>query len=257
MAAWLLQIVRPWVRVMVLLSALGLTACIQYDLDLQFDSQTHGQVVQRLQWQGGESVAQLQAWQQPLRERVKAVGGKVRSPQPGTLEVILPFYSGPDLVQRFNQFLSAETAQPPLTLPTGEAIQGHLDLLQGNWIVAIHNTLTLSLDLRGVPDGASLPTPGLQRVQWFTGDLTLTTPWGLKAVQTAPSPGGNEFGHSTNHWSLVPGQVNTLTARFWVPSPIGIGAIAISLLGAIGYLLKYRLHVGDRLILQDVKREGR
>jgi hypothetical protein len=145
----------------------------------------------------------------------------------------------------------------PLTLPTGESIQGHLDLLQGNWIVAIHNTLTLSLDLRGVPDGSSLPTTGLQRVQWFTGNLTLTTPWGLQAVHTAPSPGGNEFGHSANHWSLVPGQVNTLTVRFWVPSPIGIGAIAIALLGAIGYLLKYRLHVGDRLILQDVKREGR
>jgi hypothetical protein len=82
MAAWLLQIVRPWVRVMVLLSALGLTACIQYDLDLQFDSQTHGQVVQRLQWQGGESVAQLQAWQQPLRERVKAVGARCDRPSP-------------------------------------------------------------------------------------------------------------------------------------------------------------------------------
>lgn len=252
MVAWVFQRLRPVIWVLTWVLALGLTGCIQYDLDLQFDSQTHGQVVQRLQWQGGAAAEQLQQWQRPLRARMQAVGGQLRSPQPDTLELVLPFYGGPDLVQRFNQFLGSDLDLPPLTLPTGEPIQGHLDLTQGNWIVVIHNTLSLSLDLRGVPDGSNLPTPRLQAVQWFTGGLTLTTPWGVQAVATDLGTAGDNLG-SGNRWSLVPGQVNHLTVQFWVPSPIGIGAIAITVLMAMGYLIKYRFPVGQRVKLQAIE----
>jgi hypothetical protein len=40
-------------------------------------------------------------------------------------------------------------------------------------------------------------------------------------------------------WSLVVGTVNQIEADFWVPSPIGIGAVAIALLVLLGYGIRY------------------
>jgi hypothetical protein len=42
-------------------------------------------------------------------------------------------------------------------------------------------------------------------------------------------------------WKLQPGKQNHLEAIFWIPSPIGIGAVAIAILVGIGFWLKYQL----------------
>ncbi|WP_162160878.1 DUF3153 domain-containing protein [Leptolyngbya sp. PCC 6406] len=249
-----MQVTR-WLRLLVVLGTLLLTGCIQYDLDLKFDSQTHGQVVQRLHWVGGAATAPelRQDWQQALAARSRQVGGRLRSPSPDTLEIIVPFNNGGDLAHRFNQFFGSEGTGTPLTLPSGEPVSAHIDLTQGNWIVAIYTHLTLSLDLRAVPDGATLPASRLQSVRWLTGQVSFTTPWGLRWAQTsqgteaetegtekiAETNGGNQPPES-NPWPLIPGQINTYEAGFWVPSPIGIGAIAIALFVTMGYGFKYR-----------------
>ena len=43
----------------------------------------------------------------------------------------------------------------------------------------------------------------------------------------------------SRHWQLQPGEVNILDTRFWIPSPIGIGAAVIVLLCAVGYGVRY------------------
>ena len=41
-------------------------------------------------------------------------------------------------------------------------------------------------------------------------------------------------------WQLKPGELNHLDAIFWLPNPLGIGAILIILISCGGYYLKYR-----------------
>lgn len=237
-------------RVLLVGGMVLLTGCIQYDLDLQFDSQTHGQIVQRLHWSNGGAVsaAQLQAWQSPLGDRVRQVGGQLRQVDPLTLEVTVPFHNGADFVDRFNRFFGGDAAHTPLTLPTGDPLAATATLSQGNWGVALFNRLSLRVDLRALPDGEALPGARLQSVQWWTGAIALTTPWGLRAVTASPtalpgSPPAPRDGTNAR-WALVPGQVNYLEVTFWLPSPIGIGLLGIGVLVAIGYGLRYRLGIG-------------
>ena len=219
----------------IILMAGLLTGCFQYDLALHFDHPHHGQVVQRLHWSGTSALGPGTSpdWQRQLGERVRQVGGQVRSPAPDTLEITLPFTNGRDLVHRFNQFFGSEAPGTPLTLPGGAPLTAHLDLHQGNWLLAVYTQLTLEVDLRALPDGSALGAPRLQAVQWFTGQVTLETPWGWRSP-TLPDQGAEV------PWPLAPGQLNTVEASFWLPSPIGIGAGIIALLVMGGYGLKYR-----------------
>ncbi|MEL6383834.1 MAG: DUF3153 domain-containing protein [Cyanobacteria bacterium J06626_18] len=226
-----------WIKVclrgIVLLGALLLVGCLQYDLDVQFDSQTHGQFLQQMHWRGGAiaSEAKLSPWLQFLTERTEAVGGKLKLLPDNGLEVTVPFNNGRDLEARFNQFFNPSEADIPFTLPSGEPIQAELALQQGNWVVAINNHIYLCIDLTAIPDLKETGLPLLQTAQLLEGKITLTTPWGVTAsLPEIPSAGT---------WSLTAGEVNQFEADFWVPSPIGIGAIAIGMLVAIGYGVKY------------------
>ncbi len=225
--------IKACLRGIVLLGTLLLVGCLQYDLDIQFDSQTHGQLVQQLHWRGGAiaSDAELTPWLKLLTERTEAVGGKRQFLRDNGLEITVPFNNGHDLERRFNQFFNPPEADIPFTLPSGEPVQAELSLQQGNWLVAIDNHIHIRLDLTAVPDLKDTGLPLLQTTQLLEGQIALTTPWGVtSATPDMPSP---------DTWSLSAGEVNQFDADFWVPSPIGIGALMIGLAVAIGYGVKY------------------
>jgi len=222
-----------WGRWTIVLGALLLTGCLQYDLDLQFDSQTHGQIVQQISWRNG-AIAQnatLQPWLQLLTERAAAVGGQVRLRDEEGFILTIPFNNGRELQTQFNQFFHPSETELPLTLPDGEPIRAELSLQQGNWLLAIRNHLSLQIDLTAVPIVTAPSLPLLQGAQLLTGTVSLSTPWGV----SAPASGSP----AVDHWSLVAGEVTQIDADFWIPSPIGIGALAIALLVLVGYGLKY------------------
>ncbi|MGD1859250.1 MAG: DUF3153 domain-containing protein [Leptolyngbyaceae cyanobacterium] len=224
-------------RIGLILSVLLLTGCLQYDLDIQFDSQTHGQFVQQIHWRGGE-VANNPAWSEwvdVLRKRASSVDGSTHFLDDQTLEVVVPFNNGAELEAKFNQFFNGAKSAAPLTLPGGEPVVAHLSLRQGNWFGVISNHADLRFDLTAVPDLAETGVPLLQSQQLLTGRVTVTAPW-------VRSPTGDLS--TTRTWNLVPGELNGLAADFWVPSPIGMGAAAIALLVLIGYALKYWLSTG-------------
>jgi hypothetical protein len=233
-------------RAMVLLTLVLLTGCFQYDLDIQFDSQTHGQIVQHLHWATPSTLPpeQLQTWRERWVSQIQSVGGQVQWTNATTVTVTVPFNNGVDLEQRFNQLFD----HPPgsgLGLPSGENVTANLKLTQGNWIFAIHNHLRLSLDLSAIPTGKMLGAPVLQGVELLSGYVKLTTPWGLNRLGAGAD---GLLAHSllpereqTHQWQLRPGIVNQVEADFWVPSPIGIGAAAIALFVALGYGLRDRL----------------
>ena len=99
----------------------------------------------------------------------------------------------------------------------------------------IFNHVDIQFDLTGVPDLTATRLPLLQQQQLLIGNVQLQAPW-------VRLPTGELT--ASEQWSLVPGELNTLAADFWVPSYIGIGAAAIALLVLIGYGLKYWLRIG-------------
>lgn len=225
-------------RLGLILCVLLLTGCLQYDLDIQFDSQTHGQLVQQIRWRGGEVTANpdWSEWVTALSDRTSLVGGSTRFLDDQILELTIPFNNGQELEAKFNQFFDPAATNRPLTLFGGEPLSAQLSLQQNNWFGVIFNHADIHFDLTAVPDLAETGVPLFQDQQLLTGQVRVTAPW-------VRSPASELVSAKT--WALVPGEVNDITANFWVPSPIGIGAAAIALFVLIGYALKYWLRFGE------------
>lgn len=206
---------------------MGLSSCVDYQLGIQFDSQTHGVLVQTLHLDEGFVALNNEArqqWLQVFIKEAKLFSGKVTVLEDGSLQVGVDFNNGADLVQKFNRLFAAEGLMAQV--PGAPPLLAHLELTQQNWGVALLNHLHAEIDLRALNADKAVGEGGaLDR--WRTLNLNFQ----IDALAT-----------ETDHWSLQPGQINTIDTTFWIPSPIGIGALVITLLCAGGYGLRYRLN---------------
>ncbi|MBT9316852.1 DUF3153 domain-containing protein [Leptothoe spongobia] len=205
--------------------ALCLSGCVDYQLGIQFDSQTHGVLVQTLHLD--ERFVALnsevrQQWLQVFIEEAKTFSGKVNTLDDGTLQVRIDFNNGADLVKKFNQLFSEDGLMTQV--PGAPPLLAHLELTQKNWGVALLNQLHADIDLSALKADTAVGDGGaLDR--WRTLDLSFQ-------IGSMGEP---------NRWPLKPGQVNTIDTTFWVPSSIGIGAGVITLLCAGGYGVRHGL----------------
>ncbi len=101
----------------------------------------------------------------------------------------------------------------------------------------------VALDLRSLSllssNGSLLVSPG----GLLELDFSLNTPWGAQSMETVAGaivPESYQEGKQLV-WKLKPGEINYLEAVFWIPSPVGIGAVIIALFVAAGISLKYQL----------------
>ncbi len=205
--------------------SLGLTGCVDYQLGIQFDNQTHGVLIQTLhlddQFVALNSDARQQ-WLQIFIEEAKAFSGKATSLDDGSLQVRIDFYNGADLVEKFNQLFAKDGLMTQV--PGAPPLLAHLDLTQQNWGVALLNHLHADIDLSALKADSAIGDGGaLDR--WRTLNLSFQI---------------GSIGES-NQWPLKPGQVNTIDTTFWIPSPIGIGAVIIAVLCAGGYGVRWAL----------------
>jgi len=231
---WRLTVVQLAVKRLVLIAlALCLTGCVDYDLGIRFDSQTHGALTQTLHL--SERVAQLNptSAQQWLRQFEQQTRGKVQRLDGNTVKVTVPFYNGTDLSNTFNALFDTDSNPTLSQLPGSPQLPAHLDLRQKNWLFALRNQISLDIDLTSLTE-----LRAQARDSWRVLNLAfhLVTPWGVQSAV------GDTLmrGHETT-WILKLGQVNHIEAIFWVPSPIGLGAGAITLVVIAGYLVKYGL----------------
>ncbi|MEO1349914.1 MAG: DUF3153 domain-containing protein [Cyanobacteria bacterium J06635_15] len=227
-----------------------LSGCIQYDVGIQFDSQTHGQLTQTIHLNDrviALNPIEAQQWLTQLGETAQSLGGSITQPDDQTLTLAIPFNNGEQLVETFNRFFEQTPLSPFIpAIDTGALPQpkSTLILQQRNRLLAIQNHLIYDLDLRDVVQPAIGDRGILSQLEALTLDFRLTTPWGIQSVAQPqgfqntstlfPTLQGN-----TARWSLIPGSLNHIDVVFWVPSPIGLGALAIILLVAVGYGVKY------------------
>jgi Protein of unknown function (DUF3153) len=233
------------------------TGCVKYDVGVNFDSQTRGEIVQHIKLSdkltsfSSETVGE---WLKSVERRVRSLDGKTKRLSPQEVLVKIPFNNGTELESKFNQFYNpiAQIPNNPKNSKTREAspletdlpkFESHLKVKQNNLFFVLRNRLTLELDLRSLSllssNGSLLLSPG----ELLELDFSLNTPWGAKSIETATGaivPESFQAGKQLL-WKLKPGEINYLEAVFWIPSPVGIGALMIALFVAAGISLKYQL----------------
>jgi len=227
------------------------TGCVQYNVGVNFESQTRGEIVQhiklgeRLTSFSGETVAE---WLKSVERRVRLLDGKTKLLSPTEVLVRIPFNNGAELQDKFNQFYNpiAQTAKSRVASPLETDLpkfESHLNVKQNNLLLVLRNRLSLELDLRSLSllssNGSLLLSPG----GLLELDFSLNTPWGAKSIETVAGalvPESSQQGKQLV-WKLKPGEVNYLEAIFWIPSPVGIGALIIALFVAAGIALKYQI----------------
>lgn len=225
-----------------LLLSLFLSGCVRYDVGVRFDSPHRGvftqhiQLEERLQQFSGTTVQQ---WLKLIEQRSQQLGGRIDRLPDNDLLVTIPFTSSGDLEKKFNQFLSpleqgssVSTALPPIV--------SRFTLATSNLLLVERNHLRYELDLRSLGVRSSSGSLLLSPTALIDLEFRLQTPWGAKSLPTANSeaPTTDPSG-KTLVWQLMPGELNQLDVVFWLPSPLGIGALAIVLFVVVGRFLKY------------------
>lgn len=230
-----------------LLAALLLSGCVNYDVGVNFKSQHRGEIVQHIKL--GEQLTSFssspaQEWLDSIERRARQLGGQTKRLSHEEIVVKIPFYTGAEFESKFNEFFNPGVKKGNKTsagvdLPK---LNSKASLTQGNFLFFVRNKLSYDLDLRSLgvlsSNGNVIVSPG----SLFDLEFSLQTPWGAKSVEksaNAIAPVVSEQGHKLV-WTIQPGELNHLEAVFWLPSPIGIGTLVIALFVVVGFFLKYQ-----------------
>jgi hypothetical protein len=240
-----------------LLAALLLSGCVKYDLGVNFQSQHRGELVQHIKL--GEqltnfSSSQAQDWLKSVEQRARQLQGKIKRLSDQELIVTIPFSTGSELESKFNKFFNPSVKKGAQFVPSEEldlpSLNSKLSLTQSNLLLFVRNQLSYNLDLRSLgvisSNGSVIVSPS----SLFDLEFSLQTPWGARSVENvtdAIKPTISDNGHRLV-WILKPGQINHLEAVFWLPSPLGFGALIISLLVVVGFYLKYNRLPGSEAV---------
>ncbi|MCC5634780.1 DUF3153 domain-containing protein [Nostoc sp. CHAB 5844] len=232
---------------LVVLTSLLLSGCVKYDVGVNFNHSNSGELVQHIKL--GERLTSFSgdyvyAWLDSIENRARKLEGKAQRVSQEEIIVTIPFTNGQELQTKFNEFFSSHNTQK-VEATTSETdselpkIESNLLLFQNNFLLLVKNRLIYDLDLRSL---ALIANKG--NVLADTGaildlEFSLKTPWGAKNIQLTenavePEKQGNQL-----LWRLQTGELNHIEVVFWLPSPIGIGALLIILFVWGGLYLRY------------------
>jgi Protein of unknown function (DUF3153) len=240
---------------LVLLTSLLLTGCVKYDVGLNFDNSNSGEFVQhiklgeRLTSFSGDSVYE---WLNSIERRARQLEGKTQRVSQEEIIVTIPFSSGRELQEKFNEFFNSRTNQSSEAVQNKSGselpkIESNVLLEQNYFLLLVRNRLIYDLDLRSLALIASKGNVLANAGSILDLEFSLKTPWGAKNIQLTetaiePEKNGNQL-----VWRLQPGQLNHIEAVFWLPSPLGIGALLISLFVWGGLYLRYNFMPDPRI----------
>lgn len=250
-------LIHQRLAVIVVVMAMLLSGCVEYDVGVNFDNSNRGEFVQHIRL--GEKLTSFSGdsvyeWLNSIERRTRQMEGKTRRISKEELIATVPFNSGNELQTKFNQFfqpdsaVKAEKSESDEDLPK---IESNLLILQNNFILLIRNRLIYDLDLRSLAlisnNGNTLANTGAI----LDLDFSLKTPWGGKNLlisdnAIAPQKNGKQL-----VWHLNPGELNHVEVIFWLPNSLGIGSLLIILFIGAGYYLRYNYlrnpHIQDTL----------
>jgi len=240
------RVVRFLLPVVLCLATL-LTGCVDYDVGVNFATPYQGEITQHIKV--SETLTSLapsatRKWLNSVEKRSRELKGNVKKLNSEELLLTIPFGSGKELAQKFNQLFQTSIV-PNATIPQGKVdliqLNSQVALSQSNLIFVERNSIDLAIDLRALAvltkqDKITIATDSLADLEF-----QLNTPWVAYSVSDSDylQPRKDTLKKGLV-WQLHPGEINQIKAVFWLPSPIGIGTGLIILLMLLGFLLKYR-----------------
>lgn len=230
-------------RLFLLLLPLFLTGCVNYEVGINIAGLHQGKIVQHIQL--GEqltsfSQADVENWLGSLQKRAKQLGGKTQRLSAQEVELSIPFANAEQLESKFNRFFNPNRqSQPPSELVQ---LDSQLRVKQNNFLLFQRTNLALNIDLTALGTIQSKNSQIIGANSLLDLKFHLNTPWGMQII--APDPKTNsslvkQTGQETI-WYLQPGQNNQMEVVFWLPEPLGFGAIAILVMVYIGLSIKTR-----------------
>jgi hypothetical protein len=228
-----------------------LTGCVDYQVGINFATPYSGEITQQIkvsQQLSSLAPKDTQKWLNSLEKRSRKLDGRVRKLNPQELLLTIPFGNGAELAEKFNQLFQTNIV-PNATIPKEKAelikLNSQVSIKQSNLVFVERNSLDLAIDLRALKVLTQQDKILIDPDSVADLKFQLTTPWIARSISNANNlqPANNPLQKGLV-WQLHPGEINHIQAVFWLPSPIGIGAAAIVLLGILGYLIKYRRFPG-------------
>ncbi|EKQ66975.1 Protein of unknown function (DUF3153) [Leptolyngbyaceae cyanobacterium JSC-12] len=246
LSAWIEFLAHAALRMRVLilvgLLAIGLMGCVESDVNLRFESPNRGEIIQHIQLSDrfkALNVGSIEQWIKTIERRAAIVGGQVQRTTNEGLLVKIPFTSSAELEQKFNQFFGSVFSQEqPLDGVSLPAIASRLTVKHGNFLLLERNKLWYEVDLRSLGVASSTGDLLVSPASLIKLEFKLETPWGARSVNGVAKLQAR-YEKQQLVWKLIPGEQNTLESVFWMPSPLGIGAVLILALVLVGQFLKY------------------
>jgi Protein of unknown function (DUF3153) len=237
---WVRSLINRQLAILFCTIAIGLSGCVKYDTGVTFSSLNYGEIVEHIQL--GEQLNSfnqqaVQTWVASIEQRTKQAEGKIERISDREFKVIIPFNNAQALVAKIDRYFNPA----PVNREDKAKFNAHMQINQSNFLVAVRNQLIYDIDLRLLSLKSSDSQAAVEAQNFADLAFSLQSPWG---VQNSDAP-GNIVGikvpnQNQVHWQLKPGELNHLDAIFWLPNPLGIGAILIILISGGGYYLKYR-----------------
>jgi len=239
--------IRKPIFLLVLVVSLLLSGCVEYDVGINFNNTNNGQLVQHIKL--GEQLTSFSGdyvyeWLNSIERRARKLEGTTRRISREEVVVTIPFTNGKELQTKFNEFFNSGRQQTTEAGAAGNSelpkIESNLLVVQNNFLLAVRNELIFDLDLRSLSLIASRGNVLADAGAILDLEFGLKTPWGAKNIQrveTAPQP---EKKNGQLVWKLQPGELNHIEVVFWLPSPLGIGALLITLFVWGGIYLRYK-----------------
>lgn len=225
-----------------------LTGCVRYDVGIQFPQANSGTMIQHIKL--GEQLTSFSEkegnnWLNSIERRSLKLHGKSKRISDEELVVTIPFNNGQDLVEKFNQFFMPESNQKLKQNKTNSDSNSLLDLSakmsisQNNFLFIERNTLNFNADLTSLGVVSSEGNIIISSGDLIDLQIQFNFPFGAKILTNKFAKWEKLTEHQYNI-NLSAGQINELTAIFWLPNYIGLGTGAIALFTILGFYLKYQ-----------------
>jgi Protein of unknown function (DUF3153) len=237
---WCLSLINRRLAILFCTIAIGLSGCVKYDTGVNFSSLNYGEIVEHIQL--GEQLNSfnqqaVQTWVASIEQRTKQAEGKIERISDREFKIIIPFNNAQELVSKIDRYFNPT----PVDREDKSKFNAHMQINQSNFLLAVRNQLIYDIDLRSLSLKSSDSQAAVAAQNFVDLNFSLQSPWGVKNSDAPGNIVGEKVPNKDRvHWPLKPGELNHLDAIFWLPNPLGIGAILISLISGGGYYLKYR-----------------
>ncbi len=234
-----------WKHCLLLLLPLFLSGCVHYDLGIHFHGLHRGEIVQQIelgQQLTNFSQADVEDWLGSLQQRSRELGGKTQRLSPQAVELTIPFANAEQLERKFNRFFNP--SQRLATQPPSELVRldSQLNAEQTNFLLLQRTHLQINIDLTalGTIQGENSKLVGTSSL--IDLKFRFQTPWGSEIITSEEKENDSLVKQNGTEtiWYLQPGKNNQIEIAFWLPEPLGWGAIAIIIVVYIGLVLKDR-----------------